>query len=130
VELSYLPDAERHPLWPDLYRLLKPAADYGGIPVKDEDELVWIAYDGPTVFGAATTLLWDDGEAELRIAGGARFREWMGLLDEAVSAWARDCGAKKLTMRGRKGWVRYARTFGWVVLGTDHDGLTIFEKEL
>jgi hypothetical protein len=129
VIVSYLPDPESHPLWNGIRELLRPAAEYGGIPIKDEDELVWVAIDGPTIFAAATTLLWNDGEAELRLAGGARHREWIAPLDEMVSAWARDAGATRLTMRGRKGWARYARAFGWVVSGTE-DGKQLYEKVL
>jgi hypothetical protein len=125
-----LPEPEEHPLWSHIKELLEPAAKYGGIPIRDSDEFVWIAFDGPTVFAAATTLLWNDGEAELRLAGGARHKEWIGPLHEAVSDWAKRSGATRLTMRGRKGWGRYARPFGWVALGTDHDGLTIYEKAL
>ncbi len=64
------------------------------------------------------------------LAGGHRFQEWIGLLDETVSDWARNGGAKKLTMRGRMGWARFAKRFGWVALGTDTDNLMIFEKDL
>ena len=127
--VSYLPDPESHPLWNGIKELLRPAAEYGEIPIKDEDELVWVAFDGPTIFAAATTLLWNDGEAELRLAGGARHKEWIAPLDEKVSAWARDAGATRLTMRGRKGWARYARAFGWVVSGTE-DGKQLYEKVL
>lgn len=110
--------------------MLEPSAKFGGIAVRDDNELVWVAIDGPTIVGAATTLLWDDGEAELRLAGGQKHREWISPLDATVSAWAKAAGANKLTMRGRKGWGRYARPFGWVALGTDDDGLHIYEKDL
>lgn len=130
VEVSFLPDPEGHRLWPQIAALLKPAADYGGMPVRDEDELVWIAFDGPTIFAAATTVLWADGEAELRLAGGARHREWARPLSETVSAWAKNAGAHRITGRGRKGWARYARAFGWVATGQDEDGRMIFEREL
>lgn len=94
---------------------------------------MWIAFEGPTVFAAATTILWDDGEAELRLAGGCRHKEWVRPLDETVSAWAKSAGADRLTMRGRKGWARYARELGWVALGElAEDGRTgrIYQKEL
>ena len=129
MQIAWLPEPESHPLWPAMVELLKPAADFGGMPVRDEDELVWIIYDGPTLYAVATTMLWDDGEAELRLAGGHLHRAWAGLLSETVSAWAKDAGAKKLTGRGRKGWARYARAFGWVASG-EEDGRLIFEKVL
>jgi hypothetical protein len=125
VQISSLPDAESHPLWPAIYDLLKPAADFGSVPVEHPDQVVWIAHENGTVFAAATTLLFTDQTAELRLAGGYRHRDWVPQLSETVSAWAKDAGAKKLTMKGRKGWGRYASATGWVAL----DG-TSYEKEL
>lgn len=129
MRVSYLPEATEHPLWPQIRALLKPAADYGSIPVDDEGQIVWIAHENGTVFAAITTLLWNDGEAELRLAGGCRHKEWAKPLSETVSAWAKSAGAKKLTGRGRKGWARYARECGWAVTGTDGED-TLYEKDL
>ena len=128
--VSYLPDPESHPLWPDIQRLLKPAADYGEIPVFGEGECLWVAFEGPTIFAAGTTLLWEDGEAEIRLAGGYRMHDWYEQAEATVTAWARKCGAEKITMRGRKGWARLLRAFGWVVSGEDHDGRTLYQKDL
>lgn len=130
MQVSYLPDPEQHPLWPDIRELLRPAAEYGEIPIRDSDEFVWIAFEGPTVFAAGTTLLWNDGEAEIRLCGGARHRDWVREALDAVEAWARSCGASRLTMRGREGWGRYVRPFGWVALCKDEGGRTMFQKEL
>lgn len=129
MKVSYLPDAENHPLWPAISGLLKPAADYGRTEVSHPNMVVWIAHENGTVFAAATTLLYDNGNAELRLAGGYRHREWAEQLSGTVSAWAKSAGAKKLIGRGRKGWARYARACGWVALGTDGED-TIYEKEL
>jgi len=130
VQISYLPDADSHPLWPGIAALLQPAADLGDIDVFEPGDVAWIMFDGPTVFAAAITRLLPGDEAELRLAGGTRMQEWVGLLDGTVSAWARDCGAYRLIMRGRKGWGRFARRFGWTALGTDDAGRMMFEKEL
>ncbi len=130
MDISWLPEPEDHPLWPDILRLLEPAARLGAIDAYDPKDWVWIIYDGPTLYGAATTRLWPGDEAELRLAGGTRFHEWTGLLDETVSDWARRALAHKLTMRGRKGWSRFAAKFGWVRLGTDDQNRMMFEKEL
>ena len=127
--VSYLPNPERHPLWNEIKALLKPAADYGEIPIKDEHELVWVAIDGPIICAAGTTLLWNDGEAEIRLCAGTRHREWVGEALRIVEAWARDAGASRLTMRGRQGWARYVRAVGWAVTGIE-DGRTLFKKVL
>lgn len=129
MQLSYLPDAEAHPLWPAIYAMLKPAADFGNVEVEHPNQIVWIAHENGTVFGAGTSILWDDGEAELRLAGGCRHREWVPQLSDTVSAWAKSAGARKLTMKGRKGWARYASELGWVALAAEGTG-RIYEKEL
>lgn len=92
------------------------------------NEIVWVAIDGPTIVGAGTTILYRDGEAQIRLCGGVRHREWVYEAERLVSAWARDCGATKLTMRGRRGWARYFRALGWAVTG---DGAkAIYEKRI
>ena len=82
------------------------------------------------MFGVATTILWDDGEAELRLGGGARLSEWIEPMQDTLSEWARTAGADRLTILGRKGWARFAKRFGWVALGTDGEGRFIFKKGL
>jgi hypothetical protein len=130
MQVSFLPEPEKHPLWPGIRELLRPAAEYGDAPIFCDDELLWIAHEGGVVFAAGTTLLWNDGEAEIRLCGGARHREWVTEALRVVESWARAAGAVKLTMRGRKGWARYCRAFGWALSGTDEENRTMFEKEL
>lgn len=125
-----MPDPEEHPLWPAIKELLKPAADYGEIPVFGDGECLWVAFDGPTIYAAGTTLLWTDGEAEIRLCGGYRHKDWVQQALNTVEAWARDAGATRLTMRGRKGWLRYVRGFGWVTLGHDESGRQLYQKDL
>ena len=110
--------------------MLEPGV-FGDFEVFEPGDIVWMIFDGTVAYGAAITRLLHGGdEAELRLAGGARFSEWIGPLDETVTAWARDCGAYRLTMRGRKGWKRFAKRYGWTDLGQADDGLTIFAKDL
>ena len=127
--VSYLPDPESHPLWNGIRALLKPAADYGEIPIFGDGECLWVAIDGPTIFAAGTTLLWNDGDAEIRLCGGARHREWVEEALEIVETWARSAGARRLIMRGRRGWERSVKRHGWVVAGIE-DGRTLFQKVL
>lgn len=118
--VSYLPEPQSHPLWPEIEKLLEPA-DFGGL---EPNELVWIAFDGPVLFGVATTILWDDGDAQIRCIAGKRFKDWGGPMEAALTRWARDCGAARLMARGRKGWTRIYRAFGWALSGD------IYEKDL
>jgi hypothetical protein len=123
--VSYLPEPERHPLWNEIQRLLQPAIldDSNAL---DKGELVWIAYEGPVLFGAGTTVAYDDGEVRILACGGFKHREWVEQAIATVTAWARRSGGRKITMRGRKGWARYLA--GWAV--SEADGQTIFEKDL
>jgi hypothetical protein len=128
VQVSILPNPTEHVLWEGIKELLKPAADYGEIPVFSGDETVWVAFEGQIVFAAATTIAWNDGEAEILLCSGTGLKDWISGV-ERMSAWARDCGAKRLIMRGRKGWARALRAFGWAPLGIE-DGRTLYEKVL
>lgn len=131
MQVSTLPEGDAHPAFPGILRLLERARTNPAHDVFDPAiDTLWIAFEGPTIFGAATTRLTTDGIAELRLAAGTRHREWIALLDSDVTAWARLCQARRLTMVGRKGWARYARAFGWVVRGQDEEGKSIFTKEL
>ena len=125
--VSYLPEPEQHPLWEGIKELLRPAVTDGEI--LDPGELVWIAIDGTTIVGAGTTAQIDDTTAAILAVGGTRHRDWIEQAEAAVSAWAQSNGATKLTMRGRKGWARYFRAFGWAVTGTEN-GQTVYEKDL
>jgi hypothetical protein len=124
--VSYLPEAERHPLWADIVKILN-AATLDGARVIDTDELVWIAYEGSVLFGAGTTIAYDDGEVRILACGGFKHREWVGEAIATVTAWARDCGARKITMRGRKGWARYFA--GWDCSQADERSW-LFQKDL
>jgi len=115
-------------LWPDIYDLLKPAAEYGRVTIPEAGDTFWIAFEGPTIFGACVTCLCGD-EAQVKAIAGYRLKDWLGDLDEAVSGWARSSGAQKLTALGRKGWRRYFRRFGWGLCG-EENGRLRFEKEL
>lgn len=129
MQISYLPEPDKYPLWSDILRLLKPAAEVGGIEPYYDGDLIWIAFEGPTLFAAMSTCLADD-VAIIRCVGGARLNEWLPEWADTFEKWARDCGAEWLECRGRKGWGRFASSFGWRFSHTDEDGLPVFEKEL
>lgn len=127
--ISWLPEPENHPLWPDIYRMLEPAAKVGNCPVLEDNDLVWIAIKGKTIVGAHTCRLLTDGPLEMVHTAGTGFREWFGPMEEALTDFARDCGAEKMISRGRKGWSRVNAPYGWKTVG-EEDGLLLFEKEL
>jgi hypothetical protein len=76
-------------------------------------------------------LAWDDGEPRPRgvwitevlesargrfcnivVLAGNKFETWRGL-EAFLAEWAREYGCVRLTMVGRKGWVRRLRSAGW-----------------
>ncbi len=127
--ISWLPEPECHPLWSGIYALLEPAAKLGGVPVLEENDLVWIAIDGPTIIAAATTRLLKDGPAELKHVGGGHMKDWFETFEAVLCAWALDCGADRFISRGRKGWGRLNAPLGWAVTGNEN-GLILYEKVL
>lgn len=127
--ICWLPDPTYHPLWNGIHALLEPAAKLGGCEVLDDNDLVWIAIDGPTIVAAATTRLLKDGQAEIKNVGGGHMRDWFAPFEATLCAWARDCGADTFISRGRKGWGRLNAPLGWAVTG-EEDGRTLYEKAL
>jgi len=129
IDVSYLPDAEDHPLWPGIYTMLEPAAKLGAVEVLGKGHLVWIAADGGVIIGAATTRLLMDGGAELINVGGVRAKDWAKPLEDVICQWARACGCETIVSRGRKGWVRIVVPLGWKAVDV-YKGMTLFEKVL
>jgi hypothetical protein len=117
VQISTLLEPQTHPLWPQIEQALLTATGEGVEAFNPQVDVLWTAYEGDTFWGFATTRVGAD-EAELLCVAGKRFREWIGPMEAEICGWARDCGASRIVSRGRMGWVRLARTFGWVA----HDG--------
>ena len=127
--IAYLPNATRHALWPDIKDLLARGARLSGAKAYSRGECVWLAVVDGVVVAALTTALTDDGVAEVRNCGGYRVDEWLGEADRVLTAWARDCGAEYMTLRGRKGWLRKGAPLGWNPAGMS-EGFPVLEKEL
>ncbi len=127
--ISFLPDADKSEHWQAIRGLLEPAAQRGGIEAKEDGDLIWVAVEQGIVWAAFTVRLVAD-RLELRCAGGTRMREWVPLLDTALTAFARDTGKARLHTRGRWGWKRFGDRLGWSFVGSDEKGLPMFEKEL
>ncbi len=127
--VSWLPDPEQQPFWPDLYRMLEPAARVGNCAVLDEGDLVWVAVLDGLLLGAATTRLLVNGETELKHVAGGEFRRWYAQLEAVICQWSRDCGAKVIRSRGRHGWAPIVSKLGWTVTGREN-GLILYAKEL
>lgn len=128
--VSTLPEPERHPLWPDIYRLLQRAAARFGSPhVWEAEDLLWIVVDGRQIVAVLSARLLEDGTAEIVNAAGHRAAEWVPLIDARLCEWARAAGARAMRCRGRKGWGRLSRGLGWDVTGRE-GAVVIFEKAM
>lgn len=125
--VSYLPEPHKHVLWNEIQRLLRAGTDPDA-NILDENELVWIAFEGNTLFAAGTIALKSDG-AWLLAVGGYEHKRWLEAALDVAASWARDCGASSLRMCGRKGWSRIFRELGWRVRPSD-DGRFFYEREL
>ena len=77
--------------------------------VLDGNLLLWLAYDGQIVHGAAVTEL-DDGICTIVACGGENLSLWLPLIND-LEQFARDEGCKSVQIIGRKGWVRVLKNY-------------------
>ena len=56
--------------------------------------------------------------------GGDDIDEWLPLVESTIQQFAESLGCGKLTLRGRRGWVKKLREFGWT------EELVVMNKEL
>jgi hypothetical protein len=127
LRIGILPDPTQDPRWNEIEALLAPAAIRGGVPVLEDNELVWIVLRDGELTGAATARLTHEGFGEVVLVGGLDAREWIHQLDWLLCSWMRREGMKSIRAYGRKGWVRVLK--GWAVIGNDGTALG-YEKVL
>lgn len=129
IEISVLPEPESHPLWPSIHALLEVAARRTGSFVWEPEHIVWLVIEDRQVIAAVTTRITEYWDAELWHIAGCRAAEWLPAMSDLVCAWARDCGADRITCQGRKGWARLSEPLGWRVYRKDCD-VWFYEKVL
>lgn len=127
--IGTLPYAEQSPAWPTISALLQPAADRGGVPVLEDQEVVWIVSEGVKLIAAATTRMTVDHRAEVILVGGTRYLEWLGDMSTKIVSWATDEGAVCVQAFGRRGWIKPLTALGWEVIG-EENGAIGYEKAL
>ena len=69
---------------------------------------LWLIWDGPRPVGCVVTELIESARrraCNLVIVAGERFPEWAHV-EADIARWARSQGCGRLTLTGRKGWVR------------------------
>jgi hypothetical protein len=112
-------------VWPKVKTYLGKAADYARDFIDEDDayrliregkmHLQVIADDGE-IIGASTTEIVEYPKCRtLRgiFISGERFDEWREMYDQAMTAAAKNCGAKFVELTGRKGWARRITDLGW-----------------
>lgn len=126
---GWLPDADKHPLWPGIHDLLKPAADFGACEVLNPHDEVWIAVADGLVIGAVTARGLTDGTAEIMNVGGIKARAWWPLIEAEICEWAKENGAGTIRSQGRRGWLPWIVKAGWRCVRDDGQRM-FFEKDL
>lgn len=127
MNIGVLADPQNDPLWPAIEYYLEPAAKRGGVPVLDENEVLWLVMDGGELLAAATARLTVDDFGEVVLVGGKDHHRWIHQLDCAIGDWMRREGMKAVRAYGRKGWVKVLRN--WAVIGTEQN-IAGYEREL
>ena len=80
---------------------------------------LWVAFDGGRILGAAATLLTEEPLAKtcsIINLGGERLKEWIALLDDKLTEFARENGCQVVEAVTRKGFSRF-------VPGFEEDGI-------
>jgi len=126
MNIGVLPNPQNHPLWPAIEYYLEPAAKRGGVPILEENELVWVVLEDGELLGAATARLTKDF-GEVVLVGGKDHRRWIHKLDHAIGVAMKAAGKTKVRAYGRKGWVRVLKD--WAVIGSERDAVG-YEREL
>ena len=126
--IGIVPDPLNDPDWPQIEAFLEPAAKRCGVPFLEENEEVWVVYDGP-LEAAATARLTVEDFGEIVLVGGRDSSRWLGPLDWKIGGWMRREGKKRVRAYGRKGWKRQLGKLGWQVIG-EREGVTAYERAL
>jgi len=98
-------------IWPHVGRLVKRAidrgyTDWGAVEsnIFDGLWLLWIAWDGKEIKGAAVTGLVGDA-CEIIACAGDAMKTWVHLIAD-IEQYARNEGRKRMRIIGRRGWLR------------------------
>lgn len=128
MRIGVVPNPEGWEHWEDAKALLEPAARRGGVPILEENELVFAVMDGG-LLAAATARLTVERIAEVILVGGRDCDRWLAELDNVIGACASAAGATELRAIGRRGWLKKLSRLGWDVTG-EQDGFVAYARPL
>lgn len=128
--IGITPNPVEHPHWPQIRAYLEPAAKRGGVPVLEQHEEVWTAYEDGDLIGAATArILPSELIGEVVLVGGKDREKWIKGLNWLLGCWFRMEGMKRMRAYGRKGWKRELEAMGWKVIGEEQN-VVAYERAL
>lgn len=81
----------------------------------------WIVSDDAGPVAAFVAGEHADRSVEVFALAGSRMAEWLGPVVEKFCTMAKAAGLERLTMRGRKGWLRALSAQGFAFAGPDGD---------
>lgn len=131
ILLAGVPIADVARAWPYVEPWLRLPCEACGVWTIEEAQerchsghaALWIIFDNTNAVGALVTEC--EGEsAWVALIGGSGALRGVKNNIELIETWARDQGAKRMQMAGRKGWIRVLRHYGYQA-----DGTTV-QKEL
>tara|TARA_S200002703_G_scaffold105890_1_gene91861 strand:+ start:124 stop:546 length:423 start_codon:yes stop_codon:yes gene_type:complete len=85
--------------------------------VKEGIYAIWLVLDGEKPICALTTRIvqYPEGRKSLSIdwIGGTRMKEWLPLLQETMTKYAKDNQCTHLEGFGRQAWIKWIGKYGW-----------------
>ena len=112
-------------VWDDVVKILEPAVKTakGKLSVKDVYDYIsegfyelWVVMDGKKMIAVITTRVIEYPERRalaMDFIGGTRMKEWLPMVQDVISRYAKDHNCKYLEGYGRKGWGRWLGKYGW-----------------
>jgi hypothetical protein len=112
-------------IWPEVAEMLDKAARttdgrFDKLSILDEliDNTIelWVVFDGKVPVAALTTRVSPYVKYKalsIDWVGGSRMRDWLDNAMDTLKQYAKDQGCRKLEGRGRSGWIRTLRKYGW-----------------
>jgi len=125
LQMSAVPVEAIQLVWSDVEPMLQKAIDASGgryttigilASLLRRDMGLWVVMDGETPIAAMTTRIVAYPQCRSLAVdwmGGSRMREWLPLVQQTFSRYARDHGCTELQGYGRRAWERWLRTYGW-----------------
>lgn len=120
--LSLKPCLDIEAAWPQVSEFLELPCKRFGVWSLDEAKrellagngVLWVLFDGEKPCAALLTQVdTTTNDAMICLVGGGQVLAGASQHLVLIEDWARSCGAKRMAMDGRYGWVRFLKAFGY-----------------